>query len=511
MDTATILIGIPIMVTVVAIAAIIVSMWSVDLEREGLEDRGRIKWRRLLERNGEKNAQFMERIREKIKNEKLELREDGGYAWERADIICKAVDSNLTVRIAPSLNDLRELTLQQEQSRISTCVFRTLLPTILVLGIGCTLFGVHGVLANGGKEMIEHLGKALLPGATAVLCTITLFVIRGLYNRQLSRLIIELDQFTLNDLLPCFQEPEPVFSSLKQYTNALKRGLHSEQEMGSFKAIVSQLNTALNIWNKSSDSCEELLSCVAEIYREIGEKAADLQEKSRDNVGYAWNALSCLLEQCQERAQNADDLIYGRLQLFYGLKNVLEALYGCLEQRSKDAVRISSDEEKMKQTLEQKKKLILGQKKMEVDAQRSMKLAQWLYELAESDWQQEDKIVFLSGQLHNRLSQHSGDIRALVLAFSDGEQGMYRTGWEALKEEYFQFEKYQVALFQWAGKILDYYQEILEKQNEECINLLSTPLYPSGMKGFYMSCIDRLYRYGKKFHVLLIFVLGTWQ
>ena len=138
MDTATILIGIPIMVTVVAIAAIIVSMWSVDLEREGLEDRGRIKWRRLLERNGEKNAQFMERIREKIKNEKLELREDGGYAWERADIICKAVDSNLTVRIAPSLNDLRELTLQQEQSRISTCVFRTLLPTILVLGIGRT-------------------------------------------------------------------------------------------------------------------------------------------------------------------------------------------------------------------------------------------------------------------------------------------------------------------------------------------------------------------------------------
>lgn len=115
----------------------------------------------------------------------------------------------------PSLEDLHQLTLQEEMSKSYSFGMNTIISTLLILGILGTLTGVHGVIsgsnsyggsADGMQMDINHLQAALCPSILAVLGTIILMLLRGLiYRRKVEQFISQLDELTVYRLFPYFR------------------------------------------------------------------------------------------------------------------------------------------------------------------------------------------------------------------------------------------------------------------------------------------------------------------
>jgi hypothetical protein len=115
----------------------------------------------------------------------------------------------------PSLEDLHQLTLQEEMSKSYSFGMNTIISTLLILGILGTLTGVHGVIsgsnsyggsADGMQMDINHLQAALCPSILAVLGTIILMLLRGLiYRRKVEQFICQLDELTVYRLFPYFR------------------------------------------------------------------------------------------------------------------------------------------------------------------------------------------------------------------------------------------------------------------------------------------------------------------
>lgn len=102
----------------------------------------------------------------------------------------------------PSLRDLHELTLQTEQSRGDAVALQTIISFLLILGILGTLTGVHNVVSEEDIRF-SILSPALRPSILAVLFTVVLMLLRGLfYTRAAENYIAALDTFTMNQLLP---------------------------------------------------------------------------------------------------------------------------------------------------------------------------------------------------------------------------------------------------------------------------------------------------------------------
>lgn len=145
------------------------------------------------------------------------------YVSDRLFSILSAVNTKNLVRKIPSLQDLHALTIQHERGFISSAFFRALAPGILVLGILGTLVGVHyrlPLLEESGN--ITSLAGALVPGALAVFFTVVVMILRGIYNKKLSRFLSEFDEYTLTQLLPFFR---PI-SQIQNEVNLLSSTLH---------------------------------------------------------------------------------------------------------------------------------------------------------------------------------------------------------------------------------------------------------------------------------------------
>lgn len=109
--------------------------------------------------------------------------------------------------VIPGLTDMHELTLHNETGRFCTATMNTIISCLLICGILGTLIGVHNVINNtqvGGIGAIGYLPQALMPSMLAVLFTILLIIIRGIYLAAVERYVSRLDRFTLERLLPLF-------------------------------------------------------------------------------------------------------------------------------------------------------------------------------------------------------------------------------------------------------------------------------------------------------------------
>lgn len=137
-------------------------------------------------------------------------------------ILCSVSTANL-VRKTPSLTDLHELTQQQEQGELSTACARVLTPSMLVIGILGTLFGVHVQLGQfDAKVGIEQLASALGPGIMAVLGTIICIVLRGWYQRSYAAYTTQLNEFTLKHLLPFFRPKGEIQTDIETFKEMMR-------------------------------------------------------------------------------------------------------------------------------------------------------------------------------------------------------------------------------------------------------------------------------------------------
>lgn len=110
----------------------------------------------------------------------------------------------ISTPILPKLEDLHELTLRNEQSRTSTSMMTTIVSILLILGILGTLTGVHSTMR---EEVFNQqvLGKALQPSILAVIGTILLMILKGIYLRRVDCYVARLDALTISYILPALQ------------------------------------------------------------------------------------------------------------------------------------------------------------------------------------------------------------------------------------------------------------------------------------------------------------------
>lgn len=245
-------------------------------------------------------------------NSKLEGKTDGlYYVAERLDAIISAVRKTNRVRMAPSLTDLHNLTMQSEQGKKSTSLFRAITPSVLVLGIFGTLWGVHHFLKMVNEvhqDAINQLSQALLPGGGAVLVTIVLIILREYYNKRLSSFIKELDNYTITDLLPFFQPQDTLVEVADRFVSSLKSTFTGEvqKDLGGLvtelkrysELFVNKIPLYIGIINHACKNDIDGLTRVAEqmevcqetmtgIFRETEKKLARLENLA---VRYAKDA-----------------------------------------------------------------------------------------------------------------------------------------------------------------------------------------------------------------------------
>ncbi len=146
-------------------------------------------------------------------------------------------------QMVPSLHDLHTLTLQDEMSRYSSMLLRTITSFLLIVGICGTLLGVHDVV--GGIEQLSpgSLRPALEPSMLAVGCTVVLMWLRGWYVARLDNYLEKLDLFTMTEVIPLMQPVSGMGGKtmdLSQQINKLNLRIDSVQLMAQSMQELSQ-------------------------------------------------------------------------------------------------------------------------------------------------------------------------------------------------------------------------------------------------------------------------------
>ena len=141
-------------------------------------------------------------------------------------------------RQLPQLHDLRELALQDEMSRFSVATLRTIIAFLLIVGIFGTLYGIHDVIEGLkssylGDLKIEKLRPALEPSMCAVACTVLLMWMRGFFSYFLQRYLLDLDQITMEELLPRLQPESRTQESHKNFDTHIEGFSESMGKMSS--------------------------------------------------------------------------------------------------------------------------------------------------------------------------------------------------------------------------------------------------------------------------------------
>lgn len=257
------------------------------------------------------------------------------YVSERLAAIISAVSDKNHVRKAPSLNDLHELTLQREQGGKSVGFFRAVTPSILVLGILGTLVGVHNKLDDlNDIRHLSTLATALLPGILAVVTTIIMIVLRGLYNKNWSKFITDLDDLTLKKILPYFQQQETNDQVTECFADSVSLVLEGEYRLD-FDEMVRQMQRL----NRLTDEWQEIYGKTGQQLIEQDLPAAadciSLLEKNRAQIHKHYTQVCEHMHDLQklcvtyanhaaERVNNTDTLLAGLPDECVSLKEQLE-------------------------------------------------------------------------------------------------------------------------------------------------------------------------------------------
>lgn len=128
----------------------------------------------------------------------------------------------ISTPVLPKLEDLHELTLRNEQSRTSTSMMTTIVSILLILGILGTLTGVHSTMQ---EEVFnpQVLDEALQPSIGAVIGTIILMILKGVYLCSVDRYVARLDALTISHMLPALQGPRAQENKrMKEFTDKVR-------------------------------------------------------------------------------------------------------------------------------------------------------------------------------------------------------------------------------------------------------------------------------------------------
>lgn len=135
------------------------------------------------------------------------------YLGHRVEDCMKIVAANTKRAVArqlPSLDDWHEREALEERVKMSVGIFYTLSSTMLIAGIVGTLYSLSCVLKPEPQEVevvvkVEEVVKALHPSLCATVGTCCLMVLRGIYEMLFERQKAEMDRYSIDVLIPCFQ------------------------------------------------------------------------------------------------------------------------------------------------------------------------------------------------------------------------------------------------------------------------------------------------------------------
>jgi gas vesicle protein len=138
----------------------------------------------------------------------------------------KTVWSGWRAQRMPTLGELHVLVLRRERSRLSARISGGIAASLLICGIAGTLWAVHPILGgfkieiskNGTVQeayrsaedvmaMVHGLSTAFWPSLAAMVGTLLVMLVRGVYLNKANQLARALDRFACDDLFPMFRLP----------------------------------------------------------------------------------------------------------------------------------------------------------------------------------------------------------------------------------------------------------------------------------------------------------------
>jgi hypothetical protein len=121
----------------------------------------------------------------------------------------------------PTLSELHNLSARRERRRLSARISGGITALLLICGIAGTLLCIHPILqaftipiTDKGEVLIEplvaqklirSLGSAFLPSLTALVATVAVAILRGIYLQSTTGLAWRLDRFAVDQLFPLFK------------------------------------------------------------------------------------------------------------------------------------------------------------------------------------------------------------------------------------------------------------------------------------------------------------------
>ncbi len=130
----------------------------------------------------------------------------------------------------PSVDEWYAREVEEENSRPSVCVSRTLIASLLIMGIVGTLICLHaGYLAGINNGEFSNLHEALQPSLWAIGGTIILLILRGIYRVVFERLEGRINCYTLEVILPCLQlstNEEEMEENMTETVDVLNHCIH---------------------------------------------------------------------------------------------------------------------------------------------------------------------------------------------------------------------------------------------------------------------------------------------
>lgn len=210
------------------------------------------------------------------------------YLGHRVEDCMKIVAANAMRAVArqlPTLDDWHEREVLEERVKMSVGIFYTLSSTMLIAGIVVTLYSLSRVLGDGPLE-VDKVVKALDPSFYATVGTCCLMVLRGIYEMLFERQKAEMDRYSIDVLIPCFQvqtEEEQLETEAEESKKLFKENVsriiqkYEEDYVPFFIAVREYHEQLTNIMGKFLDVCQRMNGVTENLERGVDENFIQLQ------------------------------------------------------------------------------------------------------------------------------------------------------------------------------------------------------------------------------------------
>ena len=221
----------------------------------------------------------------------------GSHLVLRVQSLYRALLDENGSRQLPSLHDLHELTLQDEQGRKSNSCLRTIISFLLIVGILGTLRGIHDAVDNdvANTEMLRALKPALLPSMLAVCGTVLLMWLRGVYAGMTNHYLMALDTFTTTELVPKLQPKSDISTAIKKLQDSSKK-LHNN--MKSFENMANALKEVTDSMDKGTDTLDKISKELDDLKKETKNTMQSIEDLK--------NTKSSLEESLEEQSKEME-------------------------------------------------------------------------------------------------------------------------------------------------------------------------------------------------------------